>query len=214
MPWNCAGQPPTVCHSPGGMAAMRLPPLQAALDLGGDTAPYFPAVSAARGCPWRWHPRLPGLAAVEGAWEGFPPRGAGGFWRGRSWARGPRALGRGPRGEAPLAPPSPVGRCSWCLGLPPAAGDASWGRLLVPPPGCADTWDATSLGSWNSELIPLGLDPEAPGPSAGGAPPETWRGVEGRDPWGAPSPPRTLVGKSSRERERSRRAGRRDTLYL
>lgn len=138
------------------MAAMRLPPLQAALDLRGDTAPYFPSVSAARGCPWRWHPRLPGLAAVEGAWEGFPPRGAGGFWRGRSWARGRRALGRGPRGEAPLAPPSPVGRCSWCLGLPPAAGDASWGRLLVPPPGCADTWDATSLGSWNSELIHLG----------------------------------------------------------
>ena len=34
-------------------------------------------------------------------------------------------------------------------------------------------------------------------------------GELGGDPWGAPSPPRTLAGKSPRERERSRRAGRR-----
>ena len=144
---------------------------------------------------------------------GFPPPGRG-CWRWRSWTRDRRALGGGLRGEAPLAPPSPVGWCSWCLGLPPAAGDASLGRLLVPPPGCADTWDATSLGSWNSELIPLGLDPEAPGPGAGGAPPETWRGVGGARGARLPNPGRLQEKARGRERGLGRRAGGRDTLYL
>ena len=193
---------------------MRLPPLQAALDLGGDTAPYFPAVSAARGVPLEMAPSAPRPGCCGRRLGGVPAPGGGGLLAWPLLGEGSEGSGSGSPGRGAPCSPSPVGRCSWCLGLPPAAGDASWGRLLVPPPGCADTWDATSLGSWNSELIPLGLDPEAPGPSAGGAPPETWRGVEGGDPWGAPSPPRTLAGKSPRERERSRRAGGRDTLYL
>ena len=139
---------------------------------------------------------------------GGVPASRGGLVSGgdRSWARNLRALDGGPRGQAPLASPSPVGQCSWCLGLPPAAGDASLGRLLVPPPGCADTWDATSLGSWNSEMIPLGLEPEAPRPNAGGAAPETCEELGGQ--LDSPSPPWTLAGKSSREGGRARRGGR------
>ena len=81
-PWNCAGQPPNVCYSPGGNAAMRFLPTLAASHLEGDTAPYFPEGSAGLRSPRRWHPQLPGLAAVEGTrgWGSRQPRGAG-FWR-------------------------------------------------------------------------------------------------------------------------------------
>lgn len=191
-PWKCAGQPRTVCPSPVGMAAMRLPPPQVAPGLGVTLRLIFQQAARAWGVPGDGTPCSPAWLSWKGAWRLPASWGRGRAGARERGSRGHRVGGLPGRGGAPCSP-SPAGRCSCCLGLPLAAGDASLGRLLVPPPGCADTWDATSLGSWNSELIPLGLDPEAPGPSAGGASPET---CSGGDSWGAPSSPQALAEKS------------------
>lgn len=130
-------------------------------------------------------------------------RGAPGL--GHSQAGDLRALGGGTPGRGACCSPLPRRRCSWCLGLPPAAGDAPLGRLLVPPPGCADTWDATSLGSWVSELIPLGPDPV--GPHSWETLPRDARGVGG--PVGRAFPTPGTLRKKLEGRERaSGRAGK------
>lgn len=170
----------------------------------------FQRVERVWGAPGDGTPPLPGLAAVEGrmAEGGFlPALGGGDAGRERSWARDQRTLGGGTPGRGASCFPLPRGRCSWCLGLPPAPGDASLGRLLVPPPGCADSWDATSLGSWNSEL-----DPGALGLSYGGNIPRDLLGVGGARGERLLHPGR--LQEKPRGRERARRAGGRDTLYL
>ncbi len=173
-PGNAQGSPPP-CAQPCGPGRMRLPPPQVAPGSGVTLRLIFQQAARAWGAPGDGTRRSPAWLLGEGAGR-VPASGGAGAAPGRE-SRG-RWVG-GPPGRGAPAPPAPAGRCSCCLGLPPAAGDASLGRLLVPPPGCADTWDATSLGSWNSELIPLGLDLEAPGPSAGRASPETCAGVGG-----------------------------------
>lgn len=157
-------------------------------------------------------PRPGCCGRVHGAGGGSCQLVWGGRWPRALPGKGPENAGRGSPGERRLLFPLPRCRCSWCLGLPPAPGDASLGRLLVPPPGCADSWDATSLGSWDSELIPLGLDPGALGLSYGGNIPRDLLGVEGARGERLLQPGR--LREKARGRERARRAGGRDTLYL
>lgn len=146
-------------------------------------------------------------------WKGAcgVPASLGGRWTRALLGKGPEGAGRGSPGERRLLFPPPPCRCSWCLGLPPAAGDASLGRLLVPPPGCADSWDATSLRSWNSELIPLGLD-RRPQALVVGERPQRPAGSGGTRGERLPNPGR--LREKAPGRERARQAGERDTQYL
>lgn len=176
---------------------MRFPPTQATPYLGYDTAPYFPA---GLGRPWRWHPRAPRLACCGGARGGFPPFGWGGL---NTAAAGPGTRERWvgvPWERRPLLSPHPLtGRYSRGLGLPPTTGDASLGRPLPLPQAVLIRGMPLVCEVGIKTCSHLGWTRGPPGPTAGGAFPETCR--ELGDPWGAASPPRTPAEKSPRGRE-------------
>lgn len=209
---NTEGSPPPCAPGHRGLAAVRLPPYVAASDLGGvPLRLIFQRAARLWGAPGDGTPVSPPWPLWKGAC-GAPASLEGGAGRGRAWAGDRRALGGGPPGRGASGLPLPRCRCSWCLGLPPAASDASLGRLLVPPPGCADSWDATSLRSWNSELIPLGLDRRRQALVVGGRPQRP-----AGSGWGARGERFPIPGRlqeKARGREGVRRAGGRDTQYL